>query len=240
MLYQRAANISDAQDMLDLTAHNAPVAAARTNNDQTEKHIHVQIDQRDLWDQMDTAIRLVFYNTVPQTTVKGFQHLKNCMEISEHILRTSKDQGLTEERTISNDFFKLRVSNCASIKSFTGKFQAGLSRVTDADLDIPSKGQIYQFIAAIEDTYPDYAKERRHDLRENRNVTVTKTTHKINDEARRDDPVKKAAFTTKVAHNTSSNANGGNKKQSGGEQGGRRGRGDNANNKDKEDNPFFA
>jgi hypothetical protein len=80
---------------------------------------------------MDAAIRLVFYNTVPQTTVEGFRHLKNCMEIYEHILRTSKDQGLTEECTISNDFFKLRVSNCTSTKSFTDKFQAGLSRFTE-------------------------------------------------------------------------------------------------------------
>jgi tRNA G18 (ribose-2'-O)-methylase SpoU len=48
MPYQRATNITNAQNTLDLTAHNASVAAARTNNDQTEKHIRVQIDQRDL------------------------------------------------------------------------------------------------------------------------------------------------------------------------------------------------
>jgi hypothetical protein len=40
---------------------------------------------------------------------------------------------------------------------FTDRFRASLNKLKDMKLELPDKGVVYQFILAIEDSYPDYA-----------------------------------------------------------------------------------
>ena len=63
-------------------------------------------------------------------------------------------------------------------------------------LTLPEKGILYQFILAIEDVYPEYARVVRRDLRSNRDLTLDSVIHELNDEARRDDLVKAASFAS--------------------------------------------
>ncbi|KAI0567938.1 hypothetical protein Alg215_12465, partial [Pyrenophora tritici-repentis] len=81
----------------------------------------------------------------------------------EAITARYREQGVTEECTIWADFFKLRAQDCPSTANFTDKFKAGLAK-----LDVIA--DLYQFILAINNAYPDYGRDRRADLR--RNVTL--------------------------------------------------------------------
>jgi hypothetical protein len=63
-------------------------------------------------------------------------------------------------------------------------------------LILPSKGVLYQFILAIEDPYPEYARTIQRDLRSNRSLTLDSVIYELNDEARRNDPVKAASFAS--------------------------------------------
>jgi hypothetical protein len=58
------------------------------------------------------------------------------------------------------------------------------------DCTISDKCAAYQFILAIQNTYPDYARVRREDLRRNRTPTIDQMCDDLTDEARRDDPIK--------------------------------------------------
>jgi hypothetical protein len=80
------------------------------------------------------------------------------------VLSRFRDQGVTEECTVWANFFKLRASHCATTSVFTDQFKAGLAKVDKMECTISTKCKVYQFILAIEDTYPSYARDRRSDL----------------------------------------------------------------------------
>lgn len=92
-------------------------------------------------------------------------------------------------------------------------------------LKLPEKGVLYQFILAIEESYPDYARVVRRDMRSKGSITLDSMIQEINDEARRDDPVKTASFAVKRQHEPadSKENNSRNSQQAGGDN--RRGRG---------------
>jgi hypothetical protein len=50
-------------------------------------------------------------------------------------------------------------------------------------LELPDKGVVYQFILAIEDSYPEYARVVRRDMRAKGNLTLDSMIKEINDEA---------------------------------------------------------
>lgn len=155
----------------------------KSNDDEVEK-----------WDQYDANMRMVIYRTCPPSVVDAVKNIHTAAEMYEVICGMFKSSGLINAYSIWGEFFNLRSSHCSTTKEFTDKFMSGLSSLANVDLVLPAMGEIYQFINAIEQQYPDYAKARRHDLRENRDVTLLKMIHEITDEARRDDPVK-TAFT---------------------------------------------
>ncbi|KAG9375879.1 hypothetical protein A1F94_013623 [Pyrenophora tritici-repentis] len=101
----------------------------------------------------------------------------------EAITARYREQGVTEECTIWADFFKLRAQDCPSTANFTDKFKAGLAK-----LDVIA--DLYQFILAINNAYPDYGRDRRADLRRNVTLNVDRMCSELIDEARRDDPIK--------------------------------------------------
>ena len=72
---------------------------------------------------------------------------------------------------------------------------------------ISAKCKVYQFILAIEDTYPSYARDRRSDLRRGVTLSIDHMCNELNDEARRDDPIKSAAFSAKQNTKNSNNSN---------------------------------
>ncbi|KAF1945404.1 hypothetical protein EJ02DRAFT_338342, partial [Clathrospora elynae] len=59
---------------------------------------------------------------------------------------------------------------------------------------ISAKCKVYQFILAIEDTYPSYACDRRSDLQRGVTLSINHMCNKLNNKARRDNPIKSAAF----------------------------------------------
>jgi hypothetical protein len=72
---------------------------------------------------------------------------------------------------------------------------------------LPEQGIVYQFILAIEDAYPNEARDIYQDLRQNKALTLEKLIAELNDEARRSDPVKAAAFAAKNNATTTDNTN---------------------------------
>jgi hypothetical protein len=67
-----------------------------------------------------------------------------------------------------------------------------LDRLEDLSLGLPTAGVLYQFILAIKDTYPEYARSIRRDLRSKRKPTLDAVIKELNDESRREDLVKTA------------------------------------------------
>jgi hypothetical protein len=69
---------------------------------------------------------------------------------------------------------------------------------------------VYQFILAIEESYPNKARDIRQDLRQNKPITLDSIIHKLNDKARRSDPVKAAAaFASNRNNSRGNNSNSG-------------------------------
>ncbi|KAF1937103.1 hypothetical protein EJ02DRAFT_469967 [Clathrospora elynae] len=83
-------------------------------------------------------------------------------------------------------------------------FWAALNKLNNLNLVLPKQGIVYQFILAIEDTYPDKAQDIRHNLCQSKDVTLDLLIHELNNKARRNNPVKAAAFAAK--HNTNNTA----------------------------------
>ncbi|KAF2627484.1 hypothetical protein BU25DRAFT_341575, partial [Macroventuria anomochaeta] len=65
------------------------------------------------------------------------------------------------------------------------------------DCTITEKCEVYQFILAIQEAYPEYARNRRADLCRNVIPKVDQMCNELNDEARRNDPVKVTYATMK-------------------------------------------
>jgi hypothetical protein len=100
------------------------------------------------------------------------------------------------------------------------------------DCKLTSKQSIYQFILAIETAYPDYARQRRADLRNGTTPIIDKMCNKLIDEARRDDPIKIANVATKQQSGGDSSNNNTNNNSRGGRSGrGRERNGQSGNNK---------
>ena len=59
---------------------------------------------------------------------------------------------------------RLCCADCPNNIKFTDKFRAALNNLEGLELTLPEKGIPYQFILAIEDSYPEYARTLRRDL----------------------------------------------------------------------------
>ncbi|KAH4251353.1 hypothetical protein HBI38_220160 [Parastagonospora nodorum] len=99
-------------------------------------------------------------------------------------------------------------------------FRMCLDRLQDLSLGLPTAGVLYQFIFAIADTYPEYARSICRGLRSKRKPTLDAVGKELNDESRRDDIVK-----TAFASNNQQQGNDINNQGGGGRGRGRGGRG---------------
>ncbi|KAF2733554.1 hypothetical protein EJ04DRAFT_564950 [Polyplosphaeria fusca] len=163
----------------------------RTNEAYEAQYNRQQKDYRDHIEK-EAFVMSILLATVHQETLEGLRSHKTAGALFVAILKHYKDQGLTEECTLWANFFSLRSAHCDSTAQFTSKFKAGLARLDDIDLKSSPKGVVFQFVVAIEDQFKTYAQQQRQILRQGRVPDIDAMINEINDEARREDPVKKA------------------------------------------------
>jgi hypothetical protein len=169
----------------------------RSINTNIEKAAEKRVERIKFWKKLDGVLQMTLIQTLPRNVFKAVQGLGSAAAMYAEIVRRYQDEGLNEACSAWSNFFKLRCSNCPTTQNFTDKFLAALNKLKDLKLILPKQGIVYQFILAIEDTYPDEARDIRRDLRQNKVVTLDLLIHELNDEARRNDPVKAAAFAAK-------------------------------------------
>jgi hypothetical protein len=134
------------------------------------------------------------------------------LEQFEAIKARYREQGVTEECTMWVDFFKLRANKCTTTQVFIDKYSSGLAQLRNIpNVGLTDKQAVYQFIGAIEVAYPEYAQQRRADLRAGTMPVLQSMCNKLADEARRSDPVKAAYVTmTRQKSGGGGNQNNGN------------------------------
>jgi hypothetical protein len=129
----------------------------------------------------EAALKLAILNTVPKDLYKGIME-QSVTDQFISVLSRFRDQVVTEECTVWANFFKLRASHCATTSVFTDQFKAGLAKVDKTECIISAKCKVYQFLLAIEDTYPSYARNRRSDLRRGVTLSINHMCNELNDE----------------------------------------------------------
>jgi len=169
----------------------------RSINTNIEKAAEKQVERIKYWKKLDGVLQMTLIQTLPRNVFEAVQGLGSAAAMYAEIVRRYQDEGLNEACSAWSNFFKLRCSTCPTTQNFTDKFRAALNKLKDLKLILPEQGIVYQFILAIEDTYPDEARDIRRDLRQSKGVTLDLLIHELNDEARRNDPVKAAAFAAK-------------------------------------------
>jgi hypothetical protein len=242
---------TNAIDRATMAARKAFDDNRQSVNDNVERAADRQLEKIRYWGKLDAALKMTFLTTIPREVYEAVQSLATASEQYEEIARRYSDEGLNEACTAWADFFKLCSADCATTVKFTDRFRALLNKLKDMKLELPDKGVVYQFILAIEDSYPEYARVVRRDIRAKGNLTLDSMIKEINDEARRDDPVQTAAFAAKKQQITAYDRNNSGEtdissQKSGGDT--RRGRGyrrggypsGSRNNSDKGDRSVFA
>jgi hypothetical protein len=190
----------------DQATLNAVIIRVRQDNDRSERDYARDKQEHQQWQAAEAALKLAILNTVPKDLYEGIMEQSVTKQFAS-VLSQFRDQGVTEECTVWANFFKLRASHCATTSVFTNQFKAGLAKVNKMECTISAKCKVYQFILAIEDTYPSYARDRRSDLRQKVTLSINHMCNELNDKACRDDPIKSAAFGAKQNANNGNNSN---------------------------------
>ena len=96
--------------------------------------------------------------TVPQSLYESVSDLAKIANQFNTIVARFRDQGVTEECSIWADFFKLCAHKCNTTITFIDKFKASHAKLAHIkDCKLTDKQAVYQFILAIDTSYPDYA-----------------------------------------------------------------------------------
>ncbi|KAF1945023.1 hypothetical protein EJ02DRAFT_397075 [Clathrospora elynae] len=176
----------------DVSKHAAKMNRIRIYNEDREAINKPIIEKankmaalRKAWKKMDASIDMALLQSLPPDIWQAVQGLDNCHKRWEEVLRRFEEEGLNEESSAWADFFKLRCADQPNTLKFTDKFRSFLNRLNEMKLKLPEKGVLYQFILAIKDVYPEYARVVRRNLRSNRDLTLDSVIHELNDEARR-------------------------------------------------------
>ena len=208
----------------DASLHAAQLRV-RDNNKAVEEQYALDWASHRRWEAATAALALVLLATVPQSLYESVSDLPDVADQFDTIVARFRDQGVTEECSIWADFFKLRAHECNTTITFVDKFKAGLAKLSQIkDCKLTDRQSVFQFILAIDTSYPDYARQRRADLRDNKLPDISKMCAELLDEARRDDPIKAAYSSTKQQSGGDSNNHNGTRGR-GGQRGGGLGRG---------------
>jgi hypothetical protein len=187
-------DINNDDDQDKLTRRAAFDSSRQMINGAIEKNVEKQEERIRHWNKCDAALNMTFLQSLSREVYEAIAGLDTAAGQYAEISRRYKEEGLNEACSAWADFFQLRCADCHNTVKFTDKFRAALNKLKDLKLILPEKGILYQFILAIQDSYPDYARTIRRDLRSDRSTTLDAVIHELNDEARREDPVKAAAF----------------------------------------------
>jgi hypothetical protein len=189
--------------------------AVREHNRLVTEQYTEDLQSRTQWLAASGALKLVILNTIPHDKYLTVSHL-TLLEQFEAIKARYREQGVTEECTMWVDFFKLRANECTTTQVFIDKYSSGLARLRNIpNIGLTDKQAIYQFIGAIEVAYPEYARQRRADLRAGSMPVVQSMCNELANEARRSDPVK-AAYVTMTRQKSGGGGNQNNYNQRGG------------------------
>ncbi|KAF2631437.1 hypothetical protein BU25DRAFT_454890 [Macroventuria anomochaeta] len=180
----------------DQATLRAVVAQVRADNSYRQGTYRRELAALNSWKQSNVALQLAILNTVPRDIYEGVRHLPIDQQYKAIVARFRKS-GVAEECTIWGNFFSLRAHHCPTTAVFTDQFKAGLAKIDNMNFTISEKCKAYQFILAVQDAYPEYARNRRADLRRNVIPKVDQMCNEINYKARCDDPVKAAYATMK-------------------------------------------
>jgi hypothetical protein len=176
------------------------------------------------WTKADTALTMAFLQILSRKIYDAVAGLLTAAGQYAEISTCYKKDDLNKACLALAEFFKLRCADCPNTIKFTDKFRAALNKLKDLKLVLPKKGILYQFILAIEDSYPEYARTTRRDLRSDRQPTLDAVINEFNNKARCNDRVKTAAFTTKKSTETTTSTDS-NRQRTGGDCGSRHGHG---------------
>ncbi|KAF1936089.1 hypothetical protein EJ02DRAFT_459831, partial [Clathrospora elynae] len=123
------------------------------------------------WNRLDSLLRLAILKTTDQALYESLPQDTLVAQVNA-IKRQYQEQGINEESASWAEFMKLRCQDCTSTQQFTNQFQAGIARLESFDMKLPAKCYVYQFLLAIAESYPEFAKDCRHNIHENSNLTI--------------------------------------------------------------------
>ncbi|KAF2828239.1 hypothetical protein CC86DRAFT_405241 [Ophiobolus disseminans] len=126
----------------------------------------------------------------PKPTKDGLLKQQEPLDVSTLAHDNPEHVRLIINRKAFDD--NVKSNNKTIIEEHNYKFRMCLNRLEDLSLGLPTAGVLYQFILAIEDTYPKYARSICRDLRSKRTPTLDAVIKELNDESRREDLVKTA------------------------------------------------
>ncbi|KAF1938163.1 hypothetical protein EJ02DRAFT_458126 [Clathrospora elynae] len=108
------------------------------------------------WNRLDSLLQLAILKTTDQALYQSLPQDTLVAQVNA-IKRQYQEQGINEECSSWAEFMKLR---------------SGIARLESFDMKLPAKCYVYQFLLAIAESYPEFAKDRRHNIHENRNLTI--------------------------------------------------------------------
>ncbi|KAF1936406.1 hypothetical protein EJ02DRAFT_459553 [Clathrospora elynae] len=139
--------------------------------DITEAAVQAHKAKVNEWNCLDLLLRLAILKTTDQTLYSSLPKDSIAAQVNA-IKHQYQEQGINEECSSWAEFMKLRCQDCTSTQQFTDQFQAGIARLESFDMKLPAKCYVYQFLLAIAESYPEFAKDCHHDIRKNRNLTI--------------------------------------------------------------------
>jgi hypothetical protein len=215
-------NIDNTEQMHNLTRRTDFDKSYAIINQAIKKTATKQEEKIRFWTKADTALMMAFLQTLSRKVYDAVAGLLTAAGQYAEISRRYKGDGLSKACSAWAEFFKLRCADCLNTIKFTDKFRAALNKLKDLKLVLLKKSILYQFILAIEDFYPEYARTICCNLRSDRQPTLDAVINELNDKARCNDPVKTTAFAAKKSTETTTSTDP-NRQKTGGNRGGRRG-----------------
>jgi hypothetical protein len=174
-------DINDEEAMASLARRADYDKSREIINAGIEKAVTKQDEKIRFWLKCDAALKMAFLQTLSREVYDAISGLDTAAGQYAEISRWYKEDGLNEACTAWAEFFKLRCVDCPNTIKFTDKFRAALNKLKDLKLVLPEKGILYQFILAIEDSYPEYARTIRRDLRSDRQTTLEAVINELNE-----------------------------------------------------------
>lgn len=184
------------------------------------------------WEKKDALLRHVMASTVPKGKLDVLRQTegKTAKAMWDEIKRSYQHQGFNETYSVYNTYHKIDSTEYNSATAFCEKFLSLKARLKELGKEPDEEAAVFHFLGALEASMPEYCRLRRMTFRDGESPKLLRLTNEVIDEARRNDPWKKAFATT-------GGGNSGPKGGGSGTKGGNSGsKGDSGNNNNKQSN----